>query len=46
MLGTWLEIVQIDSVEQIGAMMHQDRCLLVDQLDVLAEVMLLIVSTR
>lgn len=45
-LGTWLEIVQIDSVERTGGMMHRVQCQVVDRLDALVQVMLLIENMR
>jgi len=47
MLGTWLEIVQIDSVERTGATTHRGvQCQVVHRLDGLVEVMLLIENMR
>lgn len=46
MLAIWPGTVQIDSVEQIGAMMHQDLPLVARQLDELVEAMRLTENTR
>ncbi len=45
-LGTWLEIVQIDSVGQTGVMTHQVQCQVVPLLDASVQVMLLIENMR